>query len=75
MQIKVEQTSRGFLLMIDGDIWKSEPCEMQFPEEVWETFPAKDALLNELAYVLTIAPPPNLKTSNRLVHHTRTLFF
>jgi hypothetical protein len=57
----VEQTSRGFLLMIDGDIWKSEPCEMQFPEEIWETFPAKEALLNELVYVLTIAPPLILK--------------
>jgi hypothetical protein len=61
MQIKVEPTSRGFSLMIDGDIWKSEPFELQFPEEVWEAFPAKEALLNELAYVLTIAPPLILK--------------
>jgi hypothetical protein len=61
MQIKVESTSRGFSLMIDGNFWKSEPCEMQFPEEIWEAFPAKEALLNELAYVLTIAPPLILK--------------
>jgi hypothetical protein len=61
MQIKLEPTSRGFTLMIDGEIWKSDPCEMQFPKEVWETFPAKAAFVNELAYILTIAPPLILK--------------
>jgi hypothetical protein len=61
VQIKVEPNSRGFSLMIDGDIWKSEPCQMQFPEEVWQAFPAKEALVNELVYVLTIAPPLILK--------------
>jgi hypothetical protein len=34
---------------------------MAFPEEVWRDFPAKEALKNELAYVLTQATPVILK--------------
>lgn len=61
MQIKVELTSRGFTLMIDGEAWKSDPCEMRFPEAVWESFPAKEVFLIEMAYLLTLAPPLILK--------------
>ncbi|MCF8051011.1 MAG: hypothetical protein K9L59_07215 [Desulfobacterales bacterium] len=56
MNIRVVQTSRGFCLEVSG-AWTAEPLEMRFPERIWEAFPAKEALMRELVYVLTLAPP------------------
>ena len=60
MEIHFEQISRGYSLRVSG-AWAIEPCELRFPEEVWESFPAKEELRNELAYVLTLAPPVILR--------------
>lgn len=61
MLINVEQTRTGFSLRIDGDHWNAAPCEFRFPEEVWSAFSCKDALINELAYVTTLATPLMLR--------------
>lgn len=61
MEIQIEHTSRGYSLSITGPAWNAEPCEIRFPEEVWTNFPAKETLRNELAYILTLAPPLILK--------------
>lgn len=61
MEIRIEETPRGYSLRIDGPHWRAEPCELSFPQEVWREFPAKEALRSELAYVLTQATPVILK--------------
>lgn len=61
MEICLEETRRGYSLSITGPHWRADPCEMAFPEEVWRAFPAKEALRNELAYILTQATPVILK--------------
>ncbi|HQO03647.1 MAG TPA: hypothetical protein PLI62_15395 [Spirochaetota bacterium] len=61
MLINVEQTRTGFSLRIDGDHWNADPCEFRFPEEVWSAFSCKDELINELAYVTTMATPLMLR--------------
>jgi hypothetical protein len=61
MEIIIEDTPRGYSLSITGSEWNAEPCEIQFPEEVWESFPEKEFLRNELAYILTLVPPMILR--------------
>lgn len=61
MEIRLEETRRGYSLGIAGPHWKADPCEIVFPEEIWRDFPAKEALRNELAYILTQATPVILK--------------
>jgi hypothetical protein len=61
MEIVIEHTPRGYSLSIAGPVWTAEPCEIQFPEEIWESFPAKESLRNELAYILTLVPPMILR--------------
>lgn len=51
-----QQTPKGFELFVSGE-YKSEPCEFRFPEHIWQSFPQKQALINELAYVCTMAVP------------------
>ncbi|MCP3955445.1 MAG: hypothetical protein GY697_24975 [Desulfobacterales bacterium] len=75
MQVKTELTSRGFQLSIDGDAWRSEPCAMEFPEAVWRSFPAKEKLVHELAYILTMAPPLILKHPTVWYHSPAPQFF
>ncbi len=59
MEIGIQDTPRGYALGITGPYWKTETCEIVFPEEIWQNFPPADrqALKNELAYILTLAPP------------------
>lgn len=57
MQIRVEQTGQGFALAIEGPAWRAAPCQIRFPTEVWQSFPDKEMLTNELAYALTMVPP------------------
>ena len=57
MQVKTELGPRGFQLSIEGSAWRADPCAMVFPEAVWRSFPAKNLLVRELAYILTLAPP------------------
>jgi len=59
--INVDQTHTGFSLRIDGDHWNAAPCEFRFPEEVWSAFSCKDELINELAYITTLATPLMLR--------------
>ena len=61
MEVTIEDTPRGYSLSITGSEWNAEPCEIQFPEEVWEGFPAREFLRNELAYILTLVPPMILR--------------
>ena len=67
MLIDVELTDRGFALSINGQAYNAPPCEFRFPEEIWKSFPAKQALANELAYVTTLATPLILKHP-RIIH-------
>jgi hypothetical protein len=60
VHVHVERKPCGYSLGVSG-AWSVEPCEIRFPEEVWETFSAKEALINELTYVLTLVPPLILK--------------
>jgi hypothetical protein len=61
LEIRLQETGRGYALSIGGPHWKADPCEISFPEEIWRDFPAKEALGNELAYILTQATPVILK--------------
>ncbi|MBW1997279.1 MAG: hypothetical protein JRJ29_04855 [Deltaproteobacteria bacterium] len=67
MHFLVVPTSRGFSLSVRGDRWQADHCEFRFPPHVWQAFEAKEALVNELAYVTTLASPLILK-------HDRTLY-
>ncbi len=75
MQVRTELTSRGFQLSIDGEAWRSEPCAMEFPEAVWRSFPAKEKLVREMAYILTMAPPLILKHPTVWYHSPAPQFF
>ena len=44
-------------MRIGGPHWKADSCEIAFPEQVWRDFPAKEALRQELAYILTQVTP------------------
>lgn len=57
MEIRIEDTPRGYSLAIAGPHYRADPCEISFPEEIWSAFPAKETLKNELAYILTQATP------------------
>jgi len=57
MLIQTLRTERGFSLEITGSRWQAPPCRFSYPEEVWQTFPAKDALIQELAYITTLVTP------------------
>jgi hypothetical protein len=61
MFIEVELTRHGFALSIKGQNYQAPPCEFRFPEEIWASFPAKQSLVNELAYVTTLVTPLILK--------------
>lgn len=61
MQMTVELTGRGFALSIEGPHYRALPCEFRFPEAVWEAFPARQALVDELAYTSTLVTPLILK--------------
>lgn len=60
MHFSTRQTQKGFTLSVSGK-WRSDPCEIRFPEKIWQAFPGKQALINELAYVCTLATPLMLK--------------
>ncbi len=53
MQFNIELTERGFSLYVTG-AYEIDTCEFRYPREVWEAFPAKKALVDELAYVSTL---------------------
>ncbi|MCP3954971.1 MAG: hypothetical protein GY697_22525 [Desulfobacterales bacterium] len=53
MQFNVDLTKRGFALHVTG-AYEIDTCEFRYPHEVWEAFPAKQALVAELAYVSTL---------------------
>ncbi len=57
MLINIEKNRTGFSLRIDGNHWNADPCLLRFPEKVWSAFSFKDALIDELAYVTTMATP------------------
>ncbi|HOO38316.1 MAG TPA: hypothetical protein PLU81_02155 [Deltaproteobacteria bacterium] len=61
MEVRIQNTPRGYSLSIAGPHWQAEPCEISFPEEIWQDFPAKEALKNELAYILTQVTPVILR--------------
>ncbi|MEN8212216.1 MAG: hypothetical protein ABFR31_10895, partial [Thermodesulfobacteriota bacterium] len=61
MYFKTEQTLKGFSLSLTGPAWQADPCEFRFPKHIWESFPAKQALVNELAYICTLPTPLILK--------------
>ncbi|HOO47358.1 MAG TPA: hypothetical protein PLM29_14065 [Deltaproteobacteria bacterium] len=61
MEIHIQDTPRGYSLSITGPHWQADPCEISFPEEIWQGFPAKDSLKNELAYILTQVTPVILR--------------
>jgi hypothetical protein len=56
VQVSTEIDDVGFSLALSG-AWQSPSYHLRFPEEVWQGFLAKEALVRELAYVLTMAPP------------------
>ncbi len=56
MHVHVKKTPRGISLGVTG-AFIAEPLEIRFPEEVWETFPWKEAMLHELAYFMTLVTP------------------
>lgn len=61
MLFRANQTGSGFSLSLAGSAWQADPCEFRFPAPVWNAFPAKDALVNELAYVCTLPTPLMLR--------------
>ena len=75
MQVITEINSRGFQLRIDGQAWRSDPCAMMFPEAVWRAFAAKEMLVRELAYVLTMVPPLILEHPTVWYHTPAPQFF
>ena len=56
VEVQVNNTPRGFSLAISG-AWKAASCELRFPEKVWRSFPAKNQLITELSYILTLVTP------------------
>lgn len=56
MEVQANNTPRGFSLEIRG-AWHAAPCELRFPEKIWRSFPAKNRLINELSYILTLVTP------------------
>ena len=61
MYFKATQTQKGFSLALTGPAWRADPCEFRFPEHIWNAFPGKQALVNELAYICTLPTPLILK--------------
>jgi len=61
VQIITATTNRGFSVEITGDHFHAPPCSFSYPEAVWQTFPAKEALIQELAYLTTVITPLMLK--------------
>lgn len=57
MQIVTHTTDRGFSVEITGNHFQAPPCNFSYPEAVWHAFPAKEALIQELAYVTTLVTP------------------
>ncbi len=57
MQIHVAPTDCGFSLEIGGDYFRAPPCEFRYPRDIWQAYPAKAALIRELAYITTLATP------------------
>ncbi len=57
MRFQVEPTACGFSVAIGGDHYQAESCEFRYPQAVWQAYPAKEALLRELAYITTQATP------------------
>ena len=53
MQFNVDLTDRGFSLNVTG-AYEIDVCEFRYPRTVWEAFPARQALVDELAYVSTL---------------------
>lgn len=62
MQVTTKSTATGFALRTKGGKRKAAG-EIRFPKQVWQAFAAKEALTNELAYVMTMAPPLILQES------------
>lgn len=60
MEVQTNNTPRGFSVAISG-AWQAASCELRFPEKVWRSFPAKNRLINELSYILTLVTPLILK--------------
>lgn len=63
MQIRTSPTGRGFSVEITGDHFHASPCTFSYPEAVWQAYPAKEALIQELAYVTTLITPLMLEHS------------
>ncbi|MCD4674689.1 MAG: hypothetical protein K8S18_01675 [Desulfobacula sp.] len=61
MYFRVTPSQKGFSLSLTGPAWQADPCEFRFPEHIWNVFPAKQALINELAYICTLPTPLILK--------------
>ncbi|MEW6648460.1 MAG: hypothetical protein AB1450_14770 [Pseudomonadota bacterium] len=57
MQFHVEPTACGFSLALGGEHFRAPPCELRYPSEVWQAYPAKAELIRELAYITTLATP------------------
>ncbi|RLB71571.1 MAG: hypothetical protein DRH04_01480 [Deltaproteobacteria bacterium] len=57
MLFKAAQSACGFSLSLTGSAWRADACEFRFPGQIWDAFPAKEALINELAYVCTLPTP------------------
>ncbi|MBN1533160.1 MAG: hypothetical protein JXA20_10895 [Spirochaetes bacterium] len=57
MHIDAHLTARGIAVHLDGEVSTAVPYEIRFPEEIWHPYSGKDFLLNEIAYVATLAVP------------------
>lgn len=63
MQFNVELTDCGFSLYATG-AYEIDTCEFRYPQEVWDAYPAKQALVDELAYVSTLTTAVLLRHDN-----------
>lgn len=75
MQFHVEPTACGFSLELGGEHFRAPPCELRYPPEVWQAYPAKAALIRELAYITTLATPLILEHPRASYNTPRPRFF
>jgi hypothetical protein len=57
----INETERGFTLEIRSEAVTSDPHEIIFPPEVWQSFSGREMLIQELAYCSVLATPLLLK--------------
>ena len=75
MQFLVEPTACGFTVAIGGEHYQAEPCEFRYPQAVWQAYPAKEALIRELAFISTMATPLILRHPNAVYDTPSPLYF